>query len=176
MNKVLLKKFTEKNINDKYIKWMNDYQVIKYLGREDYFSGFDFNMAISYYNKMIEDKKVKFYSIYYENEYIGTAKSTLINENPKNKISEIGILIGEKNFWGRGIASTTIKILSKHLFEDGNRKIIAGGFKDKTGMIRAFINSGFKVEANFRESIFNQNNYYDHIYLGCFNKELIDIQ
>ena len=32
--------FQKSDINEEYISWMNDLDIIRYLGREDYFNGF----------------------------------------------------------------------------------------------------------------------------------------
>lgn len=172
IGKINLKLFTKENINKNYISWMNDEEIIKYLGREEYFKGFKLEDALTYYNEVSKNKNIKFYSINYDNKFIGTAKTMIINSNHRNKISEIGILIGDKKYWGKGIASKTIKLMTQYLFDNGSRKVIAGGFKDNSAMLKAFMNSGFKIEGTFRKSIFSQNRYYDHVYLGCFKNEL----
>ena len=134
---LIISKFKRNNVNSKYISWMNDIDIIKYLGREDYFNGFKKADGIEYYERMLKDDKVIFFAIHHKNgKFIGTCKVILIDNTPKNKISEIGIMIGDKSYWGMGLAKETITELSRYLFDNSNKKIIAGGFLCNVSMVK----------------------------------------
>ena len=60
---------------------------------------------------------------------------------------EVGIMIGDRDSWGKGYASEAIKALSSYAFESLNlKKLTAGMYKENLGSQKAFLRSGFSVE------------------------------
>jgi RimJ/RimL family protein N-acetyltransferase len=170
---LIISPFKKKDVNDKYLSWMNDKSVIHYLGREDYFKGFTLKDGIDYLDEMKKNPEVSFLSIYHKDaNFIGTCKVISISNSDKNKISEIGIMIGDKSYWGLGLAKETIWGLSNKLFLEKNQKIMAGGFASNLSMVNAFKSVGFKEEGIIRRRIYSKNKLHDSIVLGCFKDEL----
>ena len=60
---------------------------------------------------------------------------------------EIGVLVGEPEAWGRGLASGAIAQLASIAREElGLRKLTAGCYASNAGSERAFVKAGFAVE------------------------------
>ena len=117
---IYLLPFSKENINDEYISWLHDVEVIRYLGREEYFTPTPKSEIEKYVQEMWDSKFISFFAIYIakENKFIGTAKINFVNEQGlKNKISDIGIMIGDRDSWGKGLASEVIGVISKYAFD-----------------------------------------------------------
>jgi RimJ/RimL family protein N-acetyltransferase len=172
---IYLTPFTEKNFNDDYIGWLGDIEVIRYLGREEYFSPTPKNEIYQYVEDMWNSDFIEFYAIYtVSNKFIGTTKINFVNEQGlKNKICDIGIMIGDKSSWGKGFASEVIHVISKFAFSSLNvNKLTAGAISPNIGVIKAFLKNGYKEEGRLRKCVNVQNELMDHVLLGCFKDEL----
>lgn len=178
-NSIYLLPFAEENFNDEYLGWLGDLDVIKYLGREEYFTPTPKNEIYAYVQEMWNSKLISFYAIYMvsNNKFIGTTKINFVNEKGlKNKICDIGIMIGDKSAWGKGLATEVINLISKFAFNSLNvNKLTAGALSPNFGVIKAFLKNGYKEEGRLRKCVNVQNELVDHVLLGCFEHELKNI-
>jgi RimJ/RimL family protein N-acetyltransferase len=66
--------------------------------------------------------------------------------------AEIGYWLGER-FWGRGIATEAVELLTRYAFEDLNfLRLFALPFADNAGSIRVLEKAGFRREGLLRSS------------------------
>jgi RimJ/RimL family protein N-acetyltransferase len=169
---------TKELYSEEYLKWMNDPDITKTLGRFDYLMPVTQKKLIDYYQS-IDPSNTMFLAIYYsenkdlsntnEKQFIGTLKIYDI-ELLARRVS-IGIIIGDKSNWGKKFASTAIGISCRYIFDVlGFRKISAGYIAGNIGMEKAFLNNGFHIEARFIEHLFFQGNFVDHIFVCKFRR------
>jgi ribosomal-protein-alanine N-acetyltransferase len=176
---VYLQKFNVQHLNSSnYLSWLRDFNVMKYIGREEYLSSISFDAVEEYVNLLWKDKYVLFFAVHLKetNEFIGTSKINFINEiGLKTKTADIGIMIGDRNYWGKGLAKDILFTISNYCFDELKlRKLTSGAFKDNYAVIKAFESIGFKLEACLREKLFIQDKYYDQILMGCFKNEIFN--
>lgn len=168
-----LKTFDDTHLNDpQYLQWVRDYDVVKTLNKVDYLRPVSFEELKQYCQKLIQSTEDMFFAIY-ENKnqhFIGTLRVSRINWH--NRVADIGIMIGNKKYWGQGIASDAIQVISHYLFNKcGLRKLTAGFMAINPAMGKAFLKVGFKHEGTLREQNYFEGQYVDHIYMGCFSNE-----
>ncbi len=86
----------------------------------------------------------------------------LILQSDVNRMSaEMGYWIGEP-FWGRGIATDAVSIITKYGFETlGLMRIYAGVYEYNIGSMRVLEKSGFLKEGIARKSVIKNGNFYD---------------
>lgn len=165
--------FEEEHIEDKnYKNWLRDYDVVKSINRLDYICPASAESIRNYCKAVIESDKDIFLAIYVkaDNKFIGTIRVN--NINWYTRVADIGILIGDKSYWGKGIATDSIHTVSKYLLNTlGIRKLTAGLMDINKSMQRVFEKLGFQVEGVFRKQDRFEGNYIDHIYMGCFKEE-----
>lgn len=95
--------------------------------------------------RFIEKKRIPLFptlfGIYLKsNRYIG---------NIKLEGNDIGIMIGEKDCWGKGYAPEAIKLLTDHFLQSGLTHILAGvNYKNKSAR-KAFKKAGYKIWKEF---------------------------
>ncbi len=177
MKKVRVQKFTIEHARNKaYIKWLNDKEVTKFLGRED-LENVKTQDALIYFKAVESNDLAYFYALYdsCSDTFIGTCKVSLLAASGiKGGICDLGIMIGDKNFWGKGYGSESIKIVANMCFESLNiRKITAGCYSNNIAMIKAFQNNGFKIEGVLKKQLKYNKEYVDHILFGCFIEDLL---
>ena len=146
--KVLLRSFTTSDINETYIGWLNDTDVVRYSNqrflRHDQdsclrylasFEGTD-NLFISV-RRLSDDSPVGTMTAYVSSHH-GTV--------------DVGILIGDKSVWGMGYGQDAWNTLTNWLLErDDIRKLTAGTLACNDGMIKLMERSGMHHEATRRE-------------------------
>jgi ribosomal-protein-alanine N-acetyltransferase len=172
---ILILPFLEENLYDyNYLNWLNDKEVIRYIGRTDYFIDVKIEDIEIYFNETLNNPHVLFFAIYYEEQFVGTCKLNFKNkENFNLKIVDIGIMIGNKNLWGKKISTKVINMLSEYAFNDMKiKKITAGANSNNIAMLKAFNNNGFKIEGVLRKVLDVDNELHNHVLFGCFKNEL----
>ena len=163
--------------NSRYFAWLNDIDVVRYLGRDEYLEHIPFAEVQQYVEEVRASKYCSFFAVYHteENFFIGTAKINFLNDRGlKNKIADIGIMIGERDYWGKGLATDILRAISQYAFvEMGVRKLTAGAASPNVAVLKAFERIGYVEEARLRRHLsIEGEGYCDHILLGCFREEL----
>ena len=105
-------------------------------------------------------------------KYIGGCS---INEcNLKNRNCTIGIMIGDKNYWGKGYGSDALKVLIKFIFEEVNMdKIKLNVFSFNKRAISCYKKVGFKEEGLLKREIYRNGRYYDEVPMALFKEDWI---
>jgi len=172
--KIRIEEFTEENLYDeRYYNWLRDIDVVETIGRPEYLTSIPFYAVEDYvYNLKSSDNNYFFAMYFKENgEFIGTLKIGSIDW--KSKIADIGILIGNKNYWGKGIAKDAVYTACNYAFKKlGMRKITGGCLSTNIAMCKCFESLGFKNEAVLRKKCPFRGGFVDHILYGVFNNEL----
>ena len=142
---------------------MNDKESNQYL--ESRFTEWDMQSLLDYYH---EKKKSELMLTIIDDDtgtHIGNIKASEIDKNHHR--AEMGIIIGDKDFWGKGIATTAIGIVADYCFDSLNlHKLTAGAYADNRASINAFITNGFIVEGQRKEHILIPSWWSDVALLG----------
>ena len=155
-----------------YLSWLRDYEVIKTINRLDYVRPVSFAEMKEYCETLMQSKGDIFLAVYDkgDNVFIGTIRAARINWY--TRVADIGILIGDRDRWGKGIATDAIQTFCQYLFGIlGLRKLTAGLMSVNPALLKVFEKVGFQREGLFRKQDFFEDEYVDHIYLGCFRDE-----
>ena len=171
---VSIKSFTyEKIYSEEYLSWLRDPEVLLTLNLTSYLEKpIDVGEVEQYCRALIESETNIFCAIHerHTDLFIGTCKIGGINEF--SGIADIGIMIGEKRFWGRGIGSETFSLLSNYAFNElGLRKLTGGAMSSNKPMLNIFAKLGFVEEGILRKQDRVGSAFVDHILLGCFRDE-----
>lgn len=122
-----------------YVNWMNDKYVIKHLE-----SGGDYDiLKLKNFLTNVESSKILFWAIMLKDKHIGNIKIDPVDT--KKMTGEYGILIGDKNSWGKGYAIESSKIVIDYCFNDlGLKKIELGVVSSNIKAINLYKKLGFK--------------------------------
>jgi len=89
-----------------------------------------------------------------------------------NRSAEFAIVIGEKDFWGKGVASSAAEILFYHAFSKLNlNRIWSGTAATNLGMLGVFRKLNMCMEGVFREAVYLRGKYEDVHEYGILRKE-----
>lgn len=165
-----LREVRESDVNERYYAWMNDQDITQYLENRFYPNSLQ---KISEFVKSKDgDPNNVFLAIInkHDDEHIGNVKLGPINWI--HRTAEIGILLGEKKYWGKGFASETLRLLADYAFNKLNlRKVTAGCYGNNKGSEKAFLKAGFTIEGVRKSHFFYNGTYVDYVLLGLFNNQ-----
>jgi [ribosomal protein S5]-alanine N-acetyltransferase len=169
---IYLRPLEREDLNERYLGWLNDPEVNRYLesGTFPYTSTelekFYEHLAGSRSDVVlaIADKET--------NTHIGNVKLGPINWIHRK--ATFGILIGDRQFWKRGIGTEVTKLIVDYGFSRLNlNRIDLGVFAEHSAAIRAYEKVGFQVEGRFRQSLFHEGQYKDHLWMSLLRSEYL---
>ncbi len=173
--KIRLEEFTDKHLHDpKYYEWLQNKDITEMIGRSEYLTSFPFCLLEDYVIKVKSSDKDYFFalSLKKNNTFIGTVKLGSIDW--LSKTVDVGILIGDKKYWGKGIAKDAVFTTSTYAFKKlGMRKVTGGCLSTNIAMYRCFERLGFTREAVLRKKVPFRDTYVDHYLYGVFKDELV---
>lgn len=159
------------SITNDYLSWVNDIDVVKpivssiLLGPK----GLDF-VDESYKRFTAENCRGFFIKDLSDNKFIGTAKIDKIDSY--NKSAEIGIMIGDKTKWGKGIATQVYEILMDYAFCELKLHRLWGGTNSlNVAMHKTFLKRGFAQEGTLRKAGLIDGEYSDNYLYGMLDNE-----
>lgn len=166
---ISLKRLTEEFATDTYACWMNDKAINQYL--ESRFCYQTIETLKEFIQSVSNDRNYAFAIIDNESgKHIGNIKIGSIDKRYSR--ADLGFLIGDKAFWGKGVASEAIGLCVTFAFEILKlHKIYGGVYSQNIGSIKAFLKNGFSQEGIFHDHcILNNGEYTDIIMFAKFNK------
>jgi ribosomal-protein-alanine N-acetyltransferase len=178
-SRVSLFPFEETELNSSlYLKWMNDKENVKTIGRNDYLLPVNIEKLRAYVQGL-DRSKTAFFGIYFSDSqasqekskmsFVGTLK--IYDIDFESRKASIGIMVGERNLWGKGIASEAISISCDYCFKTLNfHKVCAGYFQTNTGMEKAFAKNGFEVEGVLKEHFFDLEKFQNVVLVAKMRK------
>ena len=163
--KVILKKFKLLDINQNYLSWMNNQSLLKYSNNR--FIKHTRKKLLNFYFSMQKKNKIFLKIITKENnKFIGTFTCYI---NPNHNTANIGILIGDKNFFNKGYGLDAWTAVIKYLFSKKKiRKIFAGTLSENKPMIKIFKKSRMEFESKFYRHEKFKKKYKDIFFYSIF--------
>lgn len=134
------------HVTDNYVAWLNDTLVNRYL--ECRFIEHSLQSTKDFVERCCGNSQTLLLGISARTlggRHIGNVKIGPTDQN--HKTAEVGIMIGDRDAWGKGFGTDAIKLamrLAKHTLK--LRRLTAGCYQSNIGSQRAFTNAGFSVE------------------------------
>lgn len=134
------------DVADEYVSWLNDPAVNRYL--ESRFVHHTPESTRRFVQSILDSDDSIIFGIRYVPcaRHVGNIKLGPVDR--QHRRGEIGLLIGDRAVWGRGIAAAAIELATRYAFDSlGLLKVTAGCYAGNIGSRRAFEKAGFVVEA-----------------------------
>ena len=131
------------DVSRDYILWMNDYEVVKFTEQSEILHSK--SSIKKFVKEKLDSKSELLFGIFYKEKHIGNIKLGPVEWN--NLSSDISYIIGVKELWGKGIATSSINAVSNFANKILNlKKLYAGYYENNFGSARALEKCGFKIE------------------------------
>ncbi|SDK53734.1 Protein N-acetyltransferase, RimJ/RimL family [Maridesulfovibrio ferrireducens] len=163
-----LRPITPADVNEEYLRWMNDKEITTFL--ESRFSEQTLESIASFVTSMISDPANILFAICEKqgNRHVGNIRLGPINA--LHSFAEIGILIGQRDCWGKGYASEAIGLVVHYAFNQLQiHKLTSGAYACNSASIRTFEKNGFVIEGTLKDHFRHNGNFVNCIKLGLIN-------
>jgi RimJ/RimL family protein N-acetyltransferase len=144
---------------DKYTTWLNDQEVVKHLSLStavitvESEKGFLSSLSQNHNYGIID----------FESEQL-IGSIGLMNIDHIHQTAEIGIFIGNKDYWGKGFGSEALSLLISYAYQTLNlHNIMLKVFSINTRAIKCYEKIGFKKIGVIREAINKDKQKHDII-------------
>lgn len=161
-----LRELNEEDASQDYCNWLNDLEVNKFLETK--------KTTIVELKQYIKEKKDNpnclFLGIFLRdtNKHIGNIKLEPIDF--ENKEATLGILIGNKNYWGRNICTEAVKLLVNYAFNDLNlNRVTLGVISENKAAIKCYRKAWFGIDKIEHRTIQHDDKFYDKVIM-CIEK------
>jgi [ribosomal protein S5]-alanine N-acetyltransferase len=168
-NRLILEPLGLDHCTEKYLAWLNNPTVYAYLETRG-------NQTLEMLKAFIEkqvNNKIYIWAVTIKdgNQHIGNIKIDPISWN--HGYGEYGILMGDKNEWGKGYAKEASLAVINYFFETKKlRKINLGVVKNNIAAVKLYENIGFETEGVYKKQVVYDGIYHDVIRMALFNPKL----
>ena len=110
------------------------------------------------------------YAIIYKenNKHIGNLKIGPILK--EHKVSDLVTLIGDRDYWKKGLATESIRLGNKLAFEKYDLRKLSGAIASKNiGSIKCYTKADWVIEGSLKEHLIYNGEYSDRVMVSCFN-------
>lgn len=150
-----------------YLDWLQDPEILRYL--EARFSSHTRASLAAYIEACRDDPRIHFWAIELEDDgrHVGNIKLGPVDE--PHRRADIGIMIGDRRAWGRGIGTAAITAVADFAFGELRlHKLVAGSYAPNEGSVRAFGRAGFHVEGRLERHWYTEGAWVDGVLLARF--------
>lgn len=162
----------KRDYSKKYIKWLNDPEVNKYL--ETRFVKQNKKKIKNFLKEIEKDKNSILFGIYCKKKknHIGNIKLGPVNWN--HKYGDISYFIGNKNYWNKGYASEAVYLVTKYAFKVLNlNKCLAGVYSSNVASSKVLKKVGYKLEGKLRSQYQGIHKKEDRLIYGILKYEFL---
>lgn len=173
-NPINLRLFNKSDVDLK-VKWINDKEINTFL---HYDLPLCPDRTLNWFNKVMSNSSREdyVYEISTDTGSVPIGLIGLLGIDNKSRKAEFYIVTGEKEHWGKGLASQATKLFLKHVFLKHNlNKVYLYTEVDNVSAQNLFTKIGFQKEGLMKEDLIYMgrkvDRYYYAIYRGDFLNE-----
>ncbi|MBL7943675.1 MAG: GNAT family N-acetyltransferase [Flavobacteriales bacterium] len=169
---VALRPVTAADANERYLRWLNDPEVVKHL--ETVPQPYTMEMLKQYIAGVIGHPGNYFFMLIDKStgREIGTMR--LHNVNRHHGTCNIGIMIGERDLQGKGFGTDAYHTGIRFAFESlGLRKIWEAVNARNTASLAMFARLGFEEEGRWKAHVRTADGFDDKILLSLFSERFL---
>lgn len=166
--KITYRSIEESDLEDR-VRWFNDPEVGRYISNS-YRNGTTLKKQQDWYQKHLGSKTRKTFVILADGKPVGNVALLEISKIDRN--AGIFIAIGDKNYWGQGIAKQALEFITDYGFKKQKlHKIWLHVYELNQRAIGLYKKFGFAEEGRHKEMIFIDNKFSDEIFMSLINPE-----
>lgn len=170
LNNVYLRGIKKEDFSEGLYSWANDDEVTHYMitGTKPSIKE---KMEQLYQDTINNQSEIVFAIVDSKTDHtIGLVGLYQINNHIHS--TEFRIIIGEKEFWGKGIGTECATWIIGYAFKNLNlNKVWLGVNEGNKGAIKSYEKSGFIKEGILRKEIYRNNIYYNAIRMSILKEE-----
>ncbi len=168
--KVTLRLVTLEDCTERYVSWLQDPEVSRYL--ETRWSEQSLESVRAFVSATLASEHSDLFAIV-ENasgSHVGNIKVGPIQ--PRHGYADVSYFLGDRATWGRGLATEAIAIATFLAFERlGLHRVQAGLYEGNAASGRALEKVGYTLEGRMRKQLVGPHGWEDHLWYGLLRED-----
>lgn len=157
------------DLNGRWPDWFNDPLVTKYQGKGFYPNTYESQKK--YYESVADSRTDVVLAIIDRTSERHIGNVGLHQIDYIHRTAVLGIVIGEKDAWGRGIGARSWRAITSYGFKVLNlHKICATFIAGNERSLKCALGAGYEIEGRQTKQIFKDGNYFDLVYVGLLKE------
>lgn len=154
-----------------YLGWLNDTNVVRLIASPALLAPKGPAFVEQSFERFTQPDSQGFFILYAPDDtFIGTTKLDRISHDSRSAWD--GIMIGDRRYHGRGLASAVYRVLLAYAFGELALHRVSGGCNEKNiPMVRTFARLGYALEGRLRQADRIDGQFSDHLYFGILRDE-----
>jgi len=168
MRTIYLRELKDEDVNLDYLNGFKDDSVLEFL--EVNGKNLSKQDVIDYKNHGLNTGTYFMYAICLidNDKHIGNLKIGPITK--KHGLSDLVTVIWDSNYWGKGLATESIKLGNHLAFTKHNIRKLTGGIAGQNiGSIKAYTKAGWIIEGKLLNHYLIDGKLQDRVVVSCFN-------
>lgn len=167
---IFLEGLSDKHVSKAYANWLNDEEVCRENRHGRVHN--TLHMTREYVRSVDRSDSYAVFAIINKMPRKQVGNISLGKISWENNSAEISIIIGEKQFWGKGIATEAYRLIIRFAFNTlGLHRVFSGMTVRNKGMIHVARKVGMKQEGILRDEFYKDGVYVDVVRFGLINPE-----
>lgn len=163
-----LKTLCIEDVSDNYVQWLSTPEVVEFL--EIKYQTWTKQEAIEYVESFTDQQNKYLFGIYDEELHIGNA--TLYDINLHTGTFNLGLLIGDNNYWGKGVANDACAQLFEFAFNQLKlRKFFGGAYSNQLASRIVLKQLGCIEEAKLKDKFMHKGKLVDQVIYSLTNEQ-----
>jgi len=171
-DRLYLRLLEPEDVGEDYVAWLNDPEVTRYLETGRWPSSIEGVRA--WVRRFADSRTDLAFAIVDRASEAHVGNVTLNHIHPVHRTADTGLMLGRKDFWGKGYAREAWSLVIDYGFRRLNlRKIVAGVVAGNDASLAVLRSLGFQAEGTPRREFWVDGAYRDAVRLGLFREEFV---
>lgn len=168
---IFLRPLSADDITETYLRWLTDPEIGRFLETRHRPQTMQTIREFVERVNARDDEFLFGICLRDDGRHIGNIKVGPVKQN--HSLADVSLLIGERDCWGKGIATDAIRAISRFAFQSmGILKLNAAAYAENRGSISAFLRAGYTQEGLRRKHYMLDGKPDDVIELGLCADDL----
>jgi RimJ/RimL family protein N-acetyltransferase len=142
---------------ENYCRWFADPEVTRFLNRD---TPPTLKEEETWFERVAQSDTDVMWGLFVEGQHVGSTGLHQIEWRSRRGVT--GILIGDRTWWGRGIAGESMRLRTRYAFEElGLEKLVTHVFEGNTASRRALESVGYQTVGTYRHHEYRHGQWWD---------------
>lgn len=174
-DRIYLRPLEERDVSPRYINWLNDEEVCRFNSHA-IFPNTE-QQVRNYVRWSQETKEAVVLAIVWAENDMHIGNIALQDLDWVGRSANFAIILGERDYWSRGVGKIAGRTLVQYGFERLNlNRIYCGTTEDNVGMQRLALHLGMKPEGRRRQAAYKLGRYVDILEYGVLREEFTPVK
>ena len=161
--------FGEQHLTERYVSWLNDSVVVRYS--EQRHRRHTLASCRAYWLSF-RNTPHHFWALEENVSGLGHIGNINAYVDPINRIADVGILVGEKDAWGKGYGLEAFMAVCNGLLGPGGmRKVTAGTMACNLAMLKVMVKAGMREDGRRIRHLLYEKSEMDVVHMALFRDD-----